>query len=109
VNHLTLAARAEGGVVDIGGHDSLGDEHDVFLDVGGLAADARVGRALAVGADQRGLDVDVAVNVLWNFSRPRRMSLGLNFARKKFGTLFDFSAKLAGWKKFLAGNFQTKS
>jgi hypothetical protein len=33
----------------------------------------------------------------------------LNFARKKFGTLFDFSAKLAGWKKFLAGNFQTKS
>jgi len=48
VDHLTLAARAERGVVDAGGHDGLGNEHDVFLDVGALAADERVGCALAV-------------------------------------------------------------
>lgn len=33
----------------------------------------------------------------------------LSFPRKKFWTLFDFSEKLAGWKKFLAENSLTNS
>ncbi len=70
------ASRAKGGVVNVAGRHGARHHDKVLLHIGGLPADARVRRALAMRAEQRGFDVDPLVNGSRNHSVPSRMAPG---------------------------------